>query len=312
VGRDRARRGASRGAPAAPGRRALGRRGRGGDARPSLRPPGRGGGARRLAPLALRADRPPPDAAHGRGLEPRGDRRLPRRVRGRPRPDGRPPGGLAPGPRAPAARGRTRGPRGGRMTSSGGPAERVGPYRLLERLGAGGMGEVFLAQDERLDRQVALKRIRALGGVSAEKRERFRREARLAARLNHPAIVQIYDVLTEGADEILVLEYVEGTTLRHLVNAGPLAPGRAAAIGRDVAQGLSEAHRHGIVHRDLKSENVLVTPDGRAKIADFGIAKRPLEGEDLTATGLVMGTSRSMAPEQARGEPADFRSDLFS
>ena len=198
------------------------------------------------------------------------------------------------------------------MTSSGGPAERVGPYRLLERLGAGGMGEVFLAQDERLDRQVALKRIRALGGVSAEKRERFRREARLAARLNHPAIVQIYDVLTEGADEILVLEYVAGTTLRHLVNAGPLAPGRAAAIGRDVAQGLSEAHRHGIVHRDLKSENVLVTPDGRAKIADFGIAKRPLEGEDLTATGLVMGTSRSMAPEQARGEPADFRSDLFS
>ena len=191
-------------------------------------------------------------------------------------------------------------------------AGRVGPYRILSRLGAGGMGEVFLALDERLDRRVALKRIRTAGDATPDRRERFRREARLAARLNHPSIVQIYDVLSDGADEILVLEYVEGPTLRHLVDLGPLSPGRAAALGKDVAEGLAEAHLQGIVHRDLKSENVLVTASGRAKVADFGVAKRRLESEDLTATGMVVGTTRSMSPEQARGEPADFRSDLFS
>ncbi len=191
-------------------------------------------------------------------------------------------------------------------------AGRVGPYKILSRLGAGGMGEVFLALDERLDRRVALKRIRTTGDATPDRRERFRREARLAARLNHPAIVQIYDVLSDGDDEILVFEYVEGATLRRLVDQAPLTPARVAALGKDIAEGLAEAHRQGIVHRDLKSENVLVTGAGRAKVADFGVAKRQLEGEDLTATGMVVGTTRSMSPEQARGEPADFRSDLFS
>ena len=190
--------------------------------------------------------------------------------------------------------------------------ERLGPYRLVERLGVGGMGEVYLAIDERLDRRVALKRIRATGDPSFERRERFRREARLAARLNHSSIVQIYDVLAEGEDEILVFEYVEGTTLRRLVDSAPLPPGRAAALGRDIAEGLAEAHRQGIIHRDLKSENILVTPAGRAKIADFGVAKQQLDDDGLTASGMVMGTTRSMSPEQARGEPVDFRSDLFS
>ncbi|HXU29342.1 MAG TPA: protein kinase [Thermoanaerobaculia bacterium] len=203
------------------------------------------------------------------------------------------------------------------MTRPDGPdgppsAERIGPYRFLSRLGAGGMGEVFLALDERLDRRVALKRIRPTGEPTPDRRERFRREARLAARLNHPAIVQIYDVLSDGDAEVLVFEYVEGTTLRRLVELAPLSPGRAAALGRDIAEGLAEAHRQGIVHRDLKSENVLVTAAGRAKVADFGVAKAQLEGDDLTATGMVVGTTRSMSPEQARGEPADFRSDLFS
>jgi len=191
-------------------------------------------------------------------------------------------------------------------------AERIGPYRILSRLGAGGMGEVFLAIDERLDRRVALKRIRPTGEPTPDRRERFRREARLAARLNHPAIVQIYDVLTDGDAEILVFEYVEGATLRRLVDLAPLSPERVAALGRDIAEGLAEAHRQGIVHRDLKSENVLVTAAGRAKVADFGVAKGQLEGDDLTATGMVVGTTRAMSPEQARGEPADFRSDLFS
>src|SRR5215210_4257890 len=192
---------------------------------------------------------------------------------------------------------------------------RIGPYQVLKRLGMGGMGEVLLAHDERLDREVAIKRIRADTGASAERRERFRREARVAAKLNHPAIVQIYDVLTEGDVNYIVLEYVEGTNLRRLLDDGPLPVGEAAIIGRDVAEGLAEAHRQGILHRDLKTENVLVTPAGRGKISDFGIAKSLLKGrteDSLTALGHVIGTYRAMSPEQARGAEVDPRSDLFS
>ncbi|HYX22703.1 MAG TPA: protein kinase [Thermoanaerobaculia bacterium] len=194
----------------------------------------------------------------------------------------------------------------------------IGPYQVLKPLGAGGMGEVFLAYDERLDRKVAIKRIRSGAGLTPERRERFRREARVAAKLNHPAIVQIYDVLTAGDESYIVMEHVEGTNLQRLLDDGPLPVDEVVALARDVAQGLAEAHRQGIVHRDLKSENVLVTPEGRAKIADFGIAKRVLAGTDgtdgdsLTADGRVLGTYRVMSPEQARGEPVDFRSDLFS
>src|SRR5215218_5147420 len=192
---------------------------------------------------------------------------------------------------------------------------KIGPYELLRRLGAGGMGEVFLAYDERLDRQVAIKRIRSDKSATSERRERFRREARVAARLNHPAIVQVYDVLAEGDVDSIVMEAVEGTDLRTLIAGRPLPLEAAIVIARDVADGLAEAHRQGIVHRDLKSENVLVTPAGRAKITDFGIAKRLLaeKTEDsLTANGHVMGTYRAMSPEQARGEEVDHRSDLFS
>jgi len=192
---------------------------------------------------------------------------------------------------------------------------KIGPYELLRRLGAGGMGEVFLAYDERLDRQVAIKRIRSDKDATSERRERFRREARVAARLNHPAIVQVYDVLAEGDVDSIVMEAVEGTDLRTLIGGRPLPLEAAAVIARDVADGLAEAHRQGIVHRDLKTENVLVTPAGRAKITDFGIAKRLLAGkteDSLTAIGHVMGTYRAMSPEQARGEEVDHRSDLFS
>ncbi|HEY0553116.1 MAG TPA: protein kinase [Thermoanaerobaculia bacterium] len=195
------------------------------------------------------------------------------------------------------------------------PLGKIGPYQILRRLGAGGMGEVYLAYDERLDRQVAIKRIRSDKGPSSERRERFRREARVAARLNHPAIVQVYDVLAEGDVDSIVMEAVEGTDLRTLIGDRPLPLGRALVIARDVAEGLAEAHRQGIVHRDLKSENVLVTPAGRAKITDFGIAKRLLAEkteESLTAIGHVLGTYRAMSPEQARGEEVDHRSDLFS
>lgn len=192
---------------------------------------------------------------------------------------------------------------------------KIGPYEILKRLGAGGMGEVFLAYDERLDRQVAIKRIRSDKSATSERRERFRREARVAARLNHPAIVQVYDVLAEGDVDSIVMEAVEGTDLRTLIGGRPLPLETAIVIARDVADGLAEAHRQGIVHRDLKSENVLVTAAGRAKITDFGIAKRLLAGkteDSLTAIGHVMGTYRAMSPEQARGEEVDHRSDLFS
>jgi serine/threonine-protein kinase len=191
----------------------------------------------------------------------------------------------------------------------------IGPYQVLKRLGAGGMGEVFLAYDERLDRKVAIKRIRPDAVSTPERRERFRREARVAAKLNHPSIVQIYDVLADGEVNFLVMEHVEGTNLRQLLDDGPLPVGEVVTLARDVAEGLAEAHRHGIIHRDLKSENVLVTPEGRAKIADFGIAKRVLAGteeDSLTGDGRVLGTYRAMSPEQARGEAVDFRSDLFS
>lgn len=176
------------------------------------------------------------------------------------------------------------------------------------------MGEVLLAHDERLDRRVAVKRIRREAS-SPDQRERFRREARLAARLSHSAIVQVHDLVTEGEVDNLVMEYVEGTTLRELSRRGPLPVSEALDLGVQIAQGLREAHRHGIVHRDLKTENVLVTPEGQAKIADFGVAKRLADAwneESLTRTDAIVGTYRTMSPEQARGGPVDHRSDLFA
>ncbi len=203
------------------------------------------------------------------------------------------------------------------MTLDGGNLrveERIGHYRLLSRLGTGGMGEVFLAHDEQLDRKVAVKRIRQ-DSARPDQRERFRREARLAARLNHPAIVHVYDLLSEGDVDHLILEYVEGMTLRALAREGLSVP-RVLDLGIQIAKGLQEAHRQGIVHRDLKTENILVTGEGQAKIADFGIAKlmtgEGFDEDGLTRTGAVLGTYRAMSPEQARGEAVDARSDLFS
>ncbi len=189
----------------------------------------------------------------------------------------------------------------------------LGPYRLLHRLGAGGMGEVWAAVDDRLGRSVALKRIRSDHELSSERRERFQEEARTAARLNHPGIVQLYDVLHHEGEHCLVFELVEGQTLRQVLAAGPLPMPRLGSLARQLAAALEHAHAKGVVHRDLKSENVLLTESGAVKIADFGIAKRLAgDGPDLTATRKVVGTCRSMSPEQARGETVDWRSDLFS
>ncbi len=192
---------------------------------------------------------------------------------------------------------------------------RIGPYQILERIGAGGMGEVFLAYDSRLDRRVAIKRIRPGPAVTPVSRERFRREARLAARLSHSSIVQVYDILEEEGSEYIVMEYVEGTTLRDQVRQGPMDVRAALELARELTAGLDTAHRQGIIHRDLKTENVLISSSGGAKILDFGIAKRLLDSEEegsLTAESAILGTCRAMSPEQARGAPLTPSTDLFA
>jgi len=192
---------------------------------------------------------------------------------------------------------------------------KIGPYRISEKLGGGGMGEVLKAFDDRLDRWVAIKRIRP-GKEGAEKnRERFHREAWATARLNHPAIVHVYDIFQDGDSDCIVMEYVEGQTLHSLSSKVPLDPRQAAALGCEIAEGLAEAHSKGILHRDLKTENIIVTPEGRAKILDFGLAK-PLRKTDLapslTSQGQLLGTSRAMAPEYIGGDVIDHRADLFA
>ena len=193
--------------------------------------------------------------------------------------------------------------------------EHIGIYRVEGPIGRGGMGEVLLAWDDRLERRVAIKRIRRDAGLSAEQRERFRREARLAARLSHSAVVQIYDLVGGESDDAIVMEYVEGRTLAERLVEGRLETAEALRLAGEIAQGLAAAHEAGLIHRDLKAANVIVTEAGHAKILDFGLARpvvrRPGE-EPLTRQGFVIGTFHAMSPEQARGEEVDQRSDLFS
>lgn len=190
------------------------------------------------------------------------------------------------------------------------PPERLGPYRIEQHLGQGGMGAVYAAWDERLERRVAVKLIRPESAESPAVRERFRREARAAAALNHPAVVQVYDVLAAEHGDAIVMEYVAGRTLAELLRTSAPSRDVALALAAQIADGLAAAHAQGIVHRDLKTENVMVTPAGRAKVLDFGLARREQAGNGTT-TG-VMGTYRAMSPEQARALPVDHRSDLFS
>jgi eukaryotic-like serine/threonine-protein kinase len=184
---------------------------------------------------------------------------------------------------------------------------RLGPYEILALLGTGGMGEVWKARDTRLNRIVAVKRL------TGQQSGRFEQEARAIAALNHPHICQIYDV---GAD-YLVLEYVEGRTLADRLRggAGPGLPiEEALRLARQIAEGLEEAHRKGILHRDLKPGNVMVTTKGVAKLLDFGLATLVSADDDVTRTldGTVLGTAAYMSPEQAEGRPLDARSDIFS
>ncbi len=186
-------------------------------------------------------------------------------------------------------------------------AQELGPYRFDVLLGRGGMGEVYKAWDTRLERWVAVKRLRT-DRASADERERFRREARAAAQLGHPAILQVFDVLEDNGDWI-VMEMVDGPDLATLVEDGPLVPRLVVDYGRQIADGLAAAHAKGIVHRDLKTQNVMVLPSGHLKILDFGLAKT-LDG-DQSLQGLA-GTPRAMSPEQALGRDVDARSDLFA
>ncbi|HSS52903.1 MAG TPA: serine/threonine-protein kinase, partial [Thermoanaerobaculia bacterium] len=195
---------------------------------------------------------------------------------------------------------------------------KVGPYLLECRLGSGGMGAVWRAWDERLQRPVAIKQVRPELHDRPGVRQLLRHEAAAAAGLNHPAIVHIYDILEEGGADWIVMELVEGETLAQILTAGPLALRRAVRLGREIAKGLAKAHSQGIVHRDLKALNVMVTPSGHAKILDFGIAKLTgatggeIPGSTLSLPGVVLGTPAAMSPEQILGTSLDHRSDLFS
>jgi eukaryotic-like serine/threonine-protein kinase len=186
-------------------------------------------------------------------------------------------------------------------------------YDVGRALGSGGMGEVFLARDRVLGRDVALKVLRTQYAGDREFAERFRREAQSAASLSHPNIVQVYDRgETEDGASYIAMEYVPGGTLKEkIVAEGPLGAREAAALGAQVAEALGAAHERGMVHRDIKPQNVLLTGRGEAKVADFGIA-RAGSSVTISRTGSVMGTAGYMSPEQALGKPATPKSDLYS
>jgi len=187
-----------------------------------------------------------------------------------------------------------------------------GRYHVLERIAAGGMGEVFRAHDAVLAREVAVKVLHRSLSSDPGFVERFRREARAAATLNHPNIVAVYDWGAVDGIYYMVMEYVRGRSVRELLNAGGrLAPARAADILRQTLAALEHAHAKGIVHRDLKPENILITTDGVVKLTDLGLARAFADAKN-TRAGAVTGTVQYLAPEQIRGEPADPRSDLYS
>ena len=187
-----------------------------------------------------------------------------------------------------------------------------GRYKLGSKLGSGGMSTVYLAQDEVLDRPVAVKLLHREISEEADQLERFRREARAAARLSHPNLVSVIDAGEDEGRPYIVFEYVEGDTLKKLItDQGGLEVDEAVAYAIEIGRGLIAAHGRKLIHRDVKPQNVLIAADGRAKVTDFGIA-RSLEGEGMTATGRVLGTTDYVSPEQAMGEDVDERSDVYS
>jgi eukaryotic-like serine/threonine-protein kinase len=188
-------------------------------------------------------------------------------------------------------------------------------YEMHRRLARGGMSDVYLARDLLLDRPVAVKVLFAEYAKDPTFVERFRREAQAAANLNHPNVVAVYDWGQQSGTYFIVMEYVEGRSLSEIIRTeGPLHPRRAAEITADVAAALGFAHRNGVVHRDIKPGNIMISPSGQVKVADFGIAQAISGGTEanLTQAGAVMGTATYFSPEQAQGRPVDPRSDLYS
>jgi formylglycine-generating enzyme required for sulfatase activity/dienelactone hydrolase/predicted Ser/Thr protein kinase len=207
--------------------------------------------------------------------------------------------------------------------SSGGPSLGFGTtldhFEIGQLLGAGGMGEVYRARDIRLERTVAIKVLPQDFAQDADRRERFRREAMAASALNHRNICTVHDLIEADGRHLIVMEFVEGRTLHQLVSKGPLPTAQILAISRQIAAALGEAHRAGILHRDIKSGNIILTPRNEVKVLDFGLAKRlvPSRAADtaapeLTREGMALGTLTYMSPEQLLGKTLDARSDLFS
>src|SRR5580704_1069817 len=200
--------------------------------------------------------------------------------------------------------------------------ETISHYRILQKLGRGGMGEVYLAEDERLGRKVAIKFLPAEVATNELARQRLLREARTAATLDHPNICAIYEVGQEGGYNFIVLQYIEGETLAARIKRQSPELSEALAIAAQVADALNEAHARGIIHRDIKPENIMLTTRGQVKVLDFGLAKVLRDpgiaepdaetGTLLSMPGMVMGTVPYMSPEQVRGEDLDRRSDIFS
>ena len=199
------------------------------------------------------------------------------------------------------------------MTETSQPARIDGRYLLEERIARGGSADVWRAHDEELDRPVAVKLLHPHLVPDERARLRLAVEGRLVASLDHPAIVKMYDVLTEGDTPALIMELIEGESLRaRLKRDGALPPRAAAVIGAEVAEALAEAHRHGIIHRDVKPSNILLDTDGHAHLADFGIAHSlEPDAERLTQTGMVVGTPAYISPEQLSGTEVGPRTDIF-
>src|SRR5437762_3847003 len=202
--------------------------------------------------------------------------------------------------------------------------ELIGHYRIASLIGVGGMGEVYLARDERLGRKVALKLLPELLTADETQLSRFKTEARSASALNHPNILTVYEIGAEGNRQFIATEFIEGMTLRASLACDRMNPKAALEIAVQVASALAAAHEAGVVHRDIKPENIMLRPDGYVKVLDFGIAKlteqRPAsDGHTVDTTamlqtraGLVLGTAHYMSPEQARGQKVDARTDIWS
>src|SRR6266436_4196506 len=205
------------------------------------------------------------------------------------------------------------------------PGRRLGPYEILSGIGVGGMGEVYKARDTRLDRIVAIKVLPTRLADRSELRERFEREARTIASLNHPHICTLHDIGKQDGIDFLVMEYLEGETLAQRLVKGPLPLEQVLQYAVEISDALDKAHRKGVTHRDLKPGNIMLTKSG-TKLLDFGLAKLkqevvpanvslsdlPTANDPLTAQGSIVGTLQYMAPEQLEGKEVDARTDIFS